>query len=80
MILKISCWDLLLISFSGEETKEEKKEEPKKEEEEDEYEVKEEVTDKGLKMENGVLVLTHDNFEEVVRTKEIILVEFYAPW
>ena len=49
-------------------------------EEEEEYKVEEEYTNKGLKMENGVIVLNNNNFDEVVKSKEIILVEFYAPW
>ena len=30
--------------------------------------------------EDDVLVLTRDNFEYVVQSRDLILVEFYAPW
>ena len=29
---------------------------------------------------NGVYVLTDDNFDEFVEDKSIVLLEFYAPW
>ena len=33
-----------------------------------------------VKEENGVLILTTKNFDEVVNDKDVMLVEFYAPW
>lgn len=33
-----------------------------------------------VKEENGVLVLTDENFDTFIEGKDTVLVEFYAPW
>lgn len=43
-------------------------------------EIPDTTTEEGAEIDNGVIVLTDDNFDEVVDNRGIILVEFYAPW
>lgn len=57
-----------------EESKEETDEEDSDDEEDDEDD------DTEVKEENGVLVLTDNNFDTFIEGKDTVLVEFYAPW
>ena len=71
-----------------EEPAEETKEEETTEQTTEEGESSEETTTEGessegsdeVKEEDDVLVLNKNNFDKVVNEKDIILVEFYAPW
>nr|CAB3264750.1 protein disulfide-isomerase A4-like [Phallusia mammillata] len=47
---------------------------------ETEGEIEETTGSSEPEMENGVYVLTDDNFDDFVEGKEVVLLEFYAPW
>ena len=36
--------------------------------------------DVDIPVENDVLVLTESNFDSVINSNKVVLVEFYAPW
>lgn len=46
----------------------------------DDDEDEDDADDTEVKEENGVLVLTDENFETFMEGKDTVLVEFYAPW
>ncbi|XP_029935147.1 protein disulfide-isomerase A4 [Myripristis murdjan] len=58
----------------------EDKEEETDDEDSDDEEEEDDDDGTEVKEENGVLVLTDDNFETFMEDKDTVLVEFYAPW
>ncbi|XP_035268296.1 protein disulfide-isomerase A4-like [Anguilla anguilla] len=50
------------------------------EEEEEEEEEEDDDEDTEVKDENGVLILTDNNFDTFIEDKDTVLLEFYAPW
>lgn len=48
--------------------------------EEDDDDEDDDADDTEVKEENGVLVLTDENFDTFMEGKDTVLVEFYAPW
>lgn len=49
-------------------------------EEEDEDDDDDDDDDLEVKEENGVLILKDSNFDSFVADKDVVLLEFYAPW
>ena len=84
---RVSAILLLLIAFSatlslGDETEETTSEADSSETEQGAEETVDENAnvDDEVKEEDDVLVLTTKTFDSVVNDKDVILVEFYAPW
>ena len=53
---------------------------PYAQEEEDEDDDDDDDDDLEVKEENGVLILKDSNFDNFVADKDVVLLEFYAPW
>uniref|UniRef100_UPI003AABF950 protein disulfide-isomerase A4 isoform X2 n=1 Tax=Centroberyx gerrardi TaxID=166262 RepID=UPI003AABF950 len=79
VLLGVAHFATVVRCEDGEYVAEEKEEETDDEDSDDE---EEEDEDDGteVKEENGVLVLTDNNYDTFMEGKDTVLVEFYAPW